>query len=442
MSELVTALAGDLLDEQGRLVESVTCVACGYDLRGAMADGSCPECGADVASSLRPLWGGYGLDTLGRLTESLDCASCGAELKGLRPSEGCGVCGASVGATMRSSLLRAADPGWRSGVVRGLVLLYAGFGLTMVAGVLGAVGGIMGALRGGMGGGAWGWMLLASGMGLLAAGVWAWGVFGFTAAEPSGRRAGDAWSVWVARWVEVSRLASYLVSAGVTVAMFWSGASMMAPTMGPLALVGQGVAGVAMALGAVSMAALVVYLGRLLVRVLRVKLARQARAVAAILVVSGVVLGVGQFLMVASAQSMTSASGSMAQAASSAGGSAASSAGGGPTSGATHTWKQPAAGGGETTTVMTTYGDGSSLMEVTTRDASGAVVSQRTQVNAGFNFASAGGMMGLFFVIQCGTTLAMAGVGVGYVWALVLSILWWVELRRQTQEDGAVALAV
>lgn len=33
---------------------SVCCISCGYDLSGTAIGGHCPECGADVAQSLRP----------------------------------------------------------------------------------------------------------------------------------------------------------------------------------------------------------------------------------------------------------------------------------------------------------------------------------------------------------------------------------------------------
>ena len=39
----------------GRLAEDVLCIECGYNLRGLRPDGKCPECGNDVAPSLRGL---------------------------------------------------------------------------------------------------------------------------------------------------------------------------------------------------------------------------------------------------------------------------------------------------------------------------------------------------------------------------------------------------
>ena len=41
------------LDEQSRLVREITCLRCGYNLRGAEVEGACPECGLEVERSLR-----------------------------------------------------------------------------------------------------------------------------------------------------------------------------------------------------------------------------------------------------------------------------------------------------------------------------------------------------------------------------------------------------
>lgn len=49
-----TALASRVgLDEEGRLLGEVSCLRCGYNLRGAEAEGACPECGLEVERSLR-----------------------------------------------------------------------------------------------------------------------------------------------------------------------------------------------------------------------------------------------------------------------------------------------------------------------------------------------------------------------------------------------------
>lgn len=46
-------VSGDYaFDAEGRLAQSVLCRGCGFDLRGALAEGSCPECGKPVMESL------------------------------------------------------------------------------------------------------------------------------------------------------------------------------------------------------------------------------------------------------------------------------------------------------------------------------------------------------------------------------------------------------
>lgn len=42
-----------VFDDQGRLAEDVTCLNCGYDLRGLQLESVCPECGVPVRVSLR-----------------------------------------------------------------------------------------------------------------------------------------------------------------------------------------------------------------------------------------------------------------------------------------------------------------------------------------------------------------------------------------------------
>lgn len=42
-----------LLDDQGRVRIDLACRSCGYNLRGAAADGGCPECGHDVEDALK-----------------------------------------------------------------------------------------------------------------------------------------------------------------------------------------------------------------------------------------------------------------------------------------------------------------------------------------------------------------------------------------------------
>ena len=41
-----------LIDPAGRLQSDLLCRACRYNLRGAMVDGACPECGQPVSSTI------------------------------------------------------------------------------------------------------------------------------------------------------------------------------------------------------------------------------------------------------------------------------------------------------------------------------------------------------------------------------------------------------
>jgi hypothetical protein len=43
-------------DSAGRLAEDLACIKCGYNLRGADAEGACPECGLAVGRSARGHW--------------------------------------------------------------------------------------------------------------------------------------------------------------------------------------------------------------------------------------------------------------------------------------------------------------------------------------------------------------------------------------------------
>ncbi|MEO0588405.1 MAG: hypothetical protein AAF078_12290, partial [Planctomycetota bacterium] len=429
------AWAGGLLDREGRLAETVRCVGCGYDLKRARPEEGCPECGTEVVDSLRAMWGAFGLDDEWRLRGSMACVSCGADVKGLRPQEGCRACGVSVTHTLRASLLSHADAGWLRGVRRGMVGLYVGTGLLILAG---AVAGVTGTLLATPWGAGWGWwlLMLLSLPNLVASTVWLWGVFAFTTAEPAGRRLGDAGVARFARVSELCRFVGATVSSVLMVALVASGVVLATQTTGAGFLVSQMVAAVVMALGAISMAGVVRYLGQLVGRVPRSAWAGQARVAASVLIAGVVWAGSHAAQMVAMA---ASASGSMAAEARDAGGSAAAVAAGGPQG---NTSRIGPAGVGQTQTLFTTYPDGSTLMEQVTTNANGVATTQSMQVQGGFGSGlggSGGGASPLMIGVLAGCTsfLAMLCVAGGYVWALVLSVLWMTEVDRALRPGEA-----
>ena len=70
------------LDEQGRLDEEIACRKCGYNLRGLLAEGACPECGTAVGRSTHgdllrfcdPAWVGTLASGMNWIVAGLVCA--------------------------------------------------------------------------------------------------------------------------------------------------------------------------------------------------------------------------------------------------------------------------------------------------------------------------------------------------------------------------------
>ncbi|MEM9253106.1 MAG: hypothetical protein AAGB29_12215 [Planctomycetota bacterium] len=412
-----------------RLVDGVRCLDCGYNLRSVLSDGVCPECGSPVERSLRRHWDGFAMDAESRLIEPLACFSCGDSLRGRSIGEACPSCGAAVMESMRRVLLDSAPADWLRGARRGIIAMYVAMGLWAVAGMLAGIGGMLAAISSGSGVNFWVWMTLSAVQGLVAGAVWLWGLFVFTAAEPGGRPRGDVPSVRTARVAEVIRFALMLVSSGVTLTLFWSGTMYIGQMVGPGVMASQVVAMAVLALGSVSMAGVVWYGGRLLGRAPGGRLRRQANGVGWTILVCGVLMGAGQVAQISLMQvaTVSAAQNSMAATAKATGQQPA-----GVMLPPAQTFRQSVSGG-EITTTMTSYPDGSMLVETVKTDASGSVVSTTSQVQAGFQPMTGGGLGGVFWAMllsQCGGVLAMIGLGVGYVWALVLSILLMLRIGR------------
>jgi hypothetical protein len=77
------------------------------------------------------------LDAHGRISVDIQCVSCGYNLRGLLPDGNCPECGIAVAQSTRSELLRFADPAWLSVLVRGLdwmVISFFAAGLLCLSG--------------------------------------------------------------------------------------------------------------------------------------------------------------------------------------------------------------------------------------------------------------------------------------------------------------------
>jgi Zn finger protein HypA/HybF involved in hydrogenase expression len=89
------------------------CTACGYDLRGLVLDGRCPECGTPVSESLAR--GSRRVFKPGApvaAEQGVNCVHCGADLVGQSSHAGCARCGAPVWLSLDGDWLCVRHPAW------------------------------------------------------------------------------------------------------------------------------------------------------------------------------------------------------------------------------------------------------------------------------------------------------------------------------------------
>ncbi|MFQ5495590.1 MAG: hypothetical protein ACE5EX_09440 [Phycisphaerae bacterium] len=119
------------------------CVACGYNLRGMVTDGTCPECAAPVVLSLadRPFVARPERD--GPVDPDLTCVRCSSPLQGQTLHGHCLTCRSPVWFSLHGPWLRARDPKWLQRVRSGFTMWLWSLGMTIV---ISTAGGIVGAV--------------------------------------------------------------------------------------------------------------------------------------------------------------------------------------------------------------------------------------------------------------------------------------------------------
>ncbi len=79
------------------------------------------------------------------IPDDTPCRKCGYNLRGLMPEGRCPECGTPIGLSLHGRLLRYADPAWVEGLARGVNLILWGLLLTLLGGF---IGGLIGAALG------------------------------------------------------------------------------------------------------------------------------------------------------------------------------------------------------------------------------------------------------------------------------------------------------
>ncbi len=118
------------------------------------------------------------LDGQGAVAGDVNCVRCGYNVRGLLGSGRCPECGAAVSVSLRGALLRFSDPAWIGKLYLGVRLIFWGIIISIVSTVAGI---FLAWLRGV---GAIEWYLLA---GLFSYGVVAMGAWMLTQPDPSGK---------------------------------------------------------------------------------------------------------------------------------------------------------------------------------------------------------------------------------------------------------------
>ncbi len=156
-----------LMTDSLTINEDVSCIQCGYNLRGLRESGRCPECNTDIAIS-------HHADFL-QVSDVL-CTKCGHDLCGLSPAGQCPNCRTDISLSHNSNLLRFANPAWLRKVKFGfdlvviLMLLGVISRLTLVT-LFAAIPSVVLSILG--------WGLAIGGYG-----AWLWALLSITAVEP------------------------------------------------------------------------------------------------------------------------------------------------------------------------------------------------------------------------------------------------------------------
>jgi hypothetical protein len=90
------------------------------------------------------------LDTEGRIAGDLSCLKCGYNLRGLEPNSACPECGTAIGRSAHGDLLRFCDPEWVRRLASGANWISAGIICSILGGgAAGGIGAATGLARGG-----------------------------------------------------------------------------------------------------------------------------------------------------------------------------------------------------------------------------------------------------------------------------------------------------
>ncbi len=79
------------------------------------------------------------LDAAGRIDEDVSCRKCGYNLRGLLPDGRCPECGAAVGRSLHGDLLRFSDPDWVQKLASGMNWIVASIFMGMIGGFFSAI---------------------------------------------------------------------------------------------------------------------------------------------------------------------------------------------------------------------------------------------------------------------------------------------------------------
>jgi len=81
------------------------------------------------------------LDAAGRIAIDITCRKCGYNLRGLLPDGRCPECGTAVGRSLHGDLLRFSDPEWVQKLASGMNWIVASIVISLFGGALGAISG-------------------------------------------------------------------------------------------------------------------------------------------------------------------------------------------------------------------------------------------------------------------------------------------------------------